>query len=370
MRLVLMLMVAVLMASGCTQPGQPGQDAHGTWPDDNESGGYLDVVIESLLTAPGEGWHCGSFKLNSSLAGREGINTAVEAARQAGFSFMGMIIDPSWEDADLHLESCERATREGSLCIPGLVVGSCEGWLVAIGVRERIETNQSLEGMIDSIHENDGVAYITHPMQEGNCTEWRRWDISTWDGLAVTSPMTQTRQDDDEALEKWHTLLNNGHHVSAFGEVDIKPFTSTYSLTDMLDSSYQCLYIEDNLTEDSVREALLSGRFYVTNGPVLNFAVNGHGPGEEVNASYGNYVNISLDVSSAAAFSRVRIIKNGVVIQEIGKSLNRYSVNMASIVARDTWFSADVWGGDYTAEYHDFVHAISNPVWIRVVEGA
>jgi len=224
--------------------------------------------------------------------------------------------------------------------------------------------------MIDSIHENGGVAYITHPMQEGNCTEWRRWDISTWDGLAVTSPMTQTRQDDEEALEKWHVLLNNGHHVSVFGEADIKPFTSTYSLTDMLDSSYQCLYIEGNLTEDSVRDALLSGRFYVTNGPVLNFAVNGPGPGEEVNASYGDYVNISLDVSSAAAFSRVRIIKNGVVIQEIGKSLNRYRVNMTSIVARDTWFSADVWGGDYTPEYHDFVHAISNPVWVRVAEGA
>ena len=67
--------------------------------------------------------------------------------------------------------------------------------------------------------------------------------------------------------------------------------------------------------------------------------------------------------------SRVRILKNGIVIQEIGKSLNRYSTNMTSLVAQDTWFSVDVWGSDYTPEYHDFLHAISNPVWVRV-EGA
>jgi hypothetical protein len=363
MRRVLLLLAAVLMASGCTQT-QP--DINDTAPVFNESVAS-QPGIETIQASPGQGWHCGSFKFNSSLAGREGINTALDAARQAGFSFIGMVISPSWEDADLYLESCEQATGAGFLCIPCQVVGNCEGWLVAIGVRERIE-NSSLEDMIDFIHEKGGVAYITHPMQAGNCTEWRRWDIAGWDGLAVVSPMTQTRQDDEEALEKWHVLLNNDHHVHAFGETDMKLFTSRYSIVNMLDSSYQCLYIEGNLTEDAVKEALLSGRFYVTNGPVINFTVNGYGPGEEVNASYGDYVDIFLDVSSAAAFSRVRIIKNGVAIQEIGKSLNRYRANTTSIVARDAWFSVDVWGGDYTPEYHDFVHAVSNPVWVLVEE--
>lgn len=95
---------------------------------------------------------------------------------------------------------------------------------------------------------------------------------------------------------------------------------------------------------------------------------NETGPGEVINVSYGSDVNVSLDVSSLVAFNRIRIIKNGIVIQEIGKSLNRYSLNLTTTIAKDTWFSADVWGGDNTPEYHDFVHAISNPVWVNVEE--
>ncbi len=360
-------MVAVLMASGCTQPGQPGNGAHDGLPGADVSGGQQATETGPILTAPREGWYCGSFKLDSDIVNSR-MDTAVEAARQAGFSFVGMVINSSREGADLHLDSCRQATGAGFLCIPCQVVGNCEGWLVAIGLEGPIDANQSLDGMIDFIHTEGGVAYITHPMQDGNCSEWRRWDISTMDGLAVVSPMSQTMQDDEKAIDEWHVFLNNGYRMHAFGETDTKPFTSTYALSNMLDSSYQCLHIEGNLTRESVIDALLSGSFYVTNGPVLNFTVNGHGLGKMFNVTYGEEVNISLDVSSADAFSKVRIIRNGVVIQEIGKSLNRYTANMTSIIARDTWFSVDVWGGDYTPEYHDFIHAIANPVWVHLAE--
>jgi hypothetical protein len=362
------LLIFILLSSGCTQTEQSDRESDTSGYQENETGPEETDDIEPLQAGPGMGWYCGSFKINGSLVGYDQIRPAKEAAKQAGFSFIGVVINHSEDDADLLMAACEDANELDFVIIPGQVIGNCEGWLVGIGTREKIESGQSLDSMIDQIHEQGGVAYITHPKQKKNCSEWKRWDIPGWDGLAVVSPMTQTRQDDEEALERWHTLLNNGYKKYAFGETDIRPFSSIYNLRNMLDSSYQCLYIEGNFSEDSIKGALRSGRFYITNGPVLNFTVDGYGPGEVINASYGEEVNISIDVSSLSAFNRIRIIKNGIVIQEVGKSLNRYSMNLTSTIARDTWFSADVWGGDNTPEYHDFVHAISNPVWINIEE--
>jgi hypothetical protein len=365
-RIIPVLLIFILLSSGCTQTEQLEKEGDEEENQENLTSPEETGGIEPLQVGTGEGWYCGSFKVNGSLVGYDQISPVKEAAKQAGFSFIGVVINLSEDDADPLMSACEEANEINFIIIPSQVVGNCEGWLVGIGTREKIEPEQSLEGMIDQIHEQGGVAYITHPMQEKNCSEWKRWDIPGWDGLAVVSPMTQTRQDDMEALERWHTMLNNGRIKYAFGETDTKPFTSIYGLRNILDSSYQCVYIEGNFSEVSIKEALRSGRFYVTNGPVLNFEVNGYGPGEVFNASYGEEVNLSLDVSSLSAFNRIRIIKNGIVIQEIGKSLNRYSINLTSTIARDTWFSADVWGADYTPQYHDFIHAISNPIWIDV----
>ena len=350
---LILVMLAVIFASGCTS--QDG--TRDLPPAENQT--HDNTTIQHL---PGDGWLCGSFRVNGSYAASR-MDIIIEAAKQAGFSFFGMLIEPEKPE---QLEACRRAAASGILCIPSQETGNDEGSLVAIGISGMIPDNQSLQGMIDHVHEGGGVAYITHPMHSGNGTSWKRWDISDWDGLAVVSQMTQTWSDDEKAMEKWHVFLNNGHAKYAFGETDTRGFMSTYSLRNILDSSYQCLDIRGNLTEDSVKQALLEGRFYVTNGPVLNFTVNGRGPGQEVHAEYGEEVEIFIDVRSDFAFSTVRILKNSEVMQEIGRSLARYNATMKSTVVGDTWFTAEVWGNDYTPEYHDFVHSFSNPVWVRI----
>jgi hypothetical protein len=350
---IIPFMLAVMLASGCTS-----QDGTTDLPP-AENQTHDNTSIQHL---PGDGWLCGSFRVNGRDAASR-MDMVIEAAKQAGFSFFGMLIEPERPE---QLEACRSAAASGILCIPCQEAGNDEGSLVAIGISETIPDNQSLQGMIDRIHEGGGVAYITHPMHSGNGTSWKRWDISGWDGLAVVSPMTQTRPDDEKAIEKWHVFLNNGHAKYAFGETNTRGFTSSYSLRNILDSSYQCLDIKGNLTEDSVKQALLEGRFYVTNNPVLNFTVNGRGSGQEVHAEYGEEVEIFIDVRSDSAFSTVRILRNSEVIQEIGRLLMRYNATMNSTVVGDTWFTAEVWGNDYTPEYHDFVHAFSNPVWVRV----
>ena len=373
MRIALALMIIVLLASGCTSPDNEGTaaQANESIPDtvadtpqhDNEVHGIQEPLQESL-NFHGEGWHCGSFKVNGDMVSSSPY-VLKEAAMDAGFSFIGMLINFSADEASQQLGVCDFLTDSGFLCIPAQLWGS-DGNLVVIGLREALPGNISIEGAINQAHRNGAVVYITRPMSDSNETSWKRWDITTWDGLAVVSPMIQRRQNDQEAIAKWHNLLNNGHVKYAFGETDIREFSNTYGLRNMLDSSYMCLHADGNLTEDSVKESLLSGRFYVTNGPIINFTVNGIMMGGEINASYGDDVEIYLDVSSMSVFNTVRVIRNGIVIQEIGKSLNRFTTNLSSTVVSDTWFSVEIWGIDTTPEYHDFVHGISNPVWVRV----
>jgi hypothetical protein len=348
----LILIITVLLVSGCTATNAPNETQ-----SNNTSQNHSPQIQEPL----GPGWHCGSFKLNGTLASKR-VGLVIEAARQAGFSFIGMVVDPNKTG---QLDACRQMKESGLLCIPCTEAGNSEGSFIAIGVSESIPSNQTLDEMIDHAHNLGGIVYITHPMGTGNRTPWKRWDTS-WDGLAVVAPMTQSRLDDQKALERWHILLNNGNRKYAFGETETKAFSTVYGLKNILDSSYQCLWIERNLTADSVKEALSDGGFYVTNGPRLEFTVNGMGPGEDFNVSYGEEVEILLKLSSDSAFNTIRIIRDGIVIQEIGKSFIDYNTTLNSTIVKKTWFAAEVWGGDLTPEYHDPVHAISNPVWVGV----
>lgn len=349
--LVFLGVMLVILSSGCAVQDSPGDNGSQVT---NES-----VVSQELPSGPG--WFCGSLKVNGSLiTGRTGM--AVDALEQAGLSFMGMLIDPVHPE---QLDTCNQITSSGKLCIPSQTAGNNEGDIVAVGIHGELAMGQELEEMIEQAHSLGSVVYITHPMSSGNRTPWKRWDITSWDGLAVVSPMTQKRDDAQRAIDKWHNFLEKGHRVSAIGETDTKPFNTAYGLRNTMDSSYQCVWLEGELTEESVKKALVSGRSYVTNGPRLDFTIDGSGMGSTVNVSYGDEAELRLWITSDSTFNTVKIIRDGDVIQEIGKSGIRYNTTLKSTVLGESWFSVEVWGGDTTPEYHDFIHAISNPIWVN-----
>ncbi len=356
MRSVLLAVLALVIASsGCSThaPQEIGPDA-----------GNLSINETGFaFSGAGPGVHCGSFSVNASMvASRPGMFT--DALRRAGFSFVGLVMDTG---NPRHIQLCGQLIRSGILCVPCQEAGDEEGRFVAIGARNAINLNQSLEDMLQEASDQGAVSYVTTPMASDNKSSWKRWDIQGYDGLAVVSPMSHDRGDSEEALSRWHGLLRNGRKKHAYGESTIKDFSSTHELAGMLGSSYQCLILRENLSETSLKSALMKGSFYITNGPEINFTVDGHGPGESLNVTYGSEVELSLEVSSLSNFNRVRIIRNGEVIQEIGKTFLTYNTTLNSTILRDAWFTAEVWGNDYTPRHHDFVHAMTNPVWVSSV---
>jgi len=373
--LYLLMILGVVLVSGCTQAGTETQTGPPDMTSDDGSG------LDDLENTSGEneenslplgpdgsdiGKHevCGALKVNYSVA-RYKIDSLAEASKQAGFAFVGLLVNYVEIDQDEFMEDCLRLTDLGILCIP-VQEHKDNGTLSVFGVFEPLPEDIDMAGMIDHAKNNSAFSFISRPTNNDNMTRWKRWDITSWDALAAMSPMTQRLNEDELAIQKWHVFLGNGLRRFAVGETDVKHFSSTYEIRNMIDSSYQCVLLNESFSRQSLTEALMKGRSYVTNSPHVEFTVNKQAIGSEINATYGEEVELYLKVESLTVFNRVMILRNGVVIQEIGKPLNRFTTNLTSTVVKDTWFTAEVWGTDSTTDYHDPVHALTNPIWVNV----
>jgi len=90
-------------------------------------------------------------------------------------------------------------------------------------------------------------------------------------------------QANEAGLHVWHHALNNGFHITAVGGED--------SITNMhrralIGQNRAFGYIGPKLTWEGWIDAIRKGRMFVTNGPLVEFDVNGQISGEEVRLPY------------------------------------------------------------------------------------
>ena len=116
---------------------------------------------------------------------------------------------------------------------------------------------------------------------------------------------------------------------------------------------------------ESYLKALKAGRSFVSNGPMLEFEVDGRGPGGVVSVD-GGAVNWVLGVHSALPFESVEIFVNGVVVEtvdgnaEAGSKTYQGSVD----VPVGGWITARVKGENSGWPALDsYLFAETGPVW-------
>ena len=114
----------------------------------------------------------------------------------------------------------------------------------------------------------------------------------------------------------------------------------------------------------SYMEAFKAGRSFVTNGPMLEFTIDGVEPGGVVDA--GKEVSWSLDVHSAVPYDSVEVYLNGAVVWKSGVQ-DSYEGTLTTPVGG--WISVRVRGEGY----HQWpmmdraVFAQTSPIWIGEV---
>lgn len=126
--------------------------------------------------------------------------------------------------------------------------------------------------------------------------------------------MTSARQAVNTA-KVWHRALNSGFRVTASGGED--------SITDLhrtpvLGAARMYAHLGDRLTWDGWVDAVRQGRTFVTNAPLLRFAIDSQIPGGNVHLpAEGGSVEVAANMVSALPVEHLELIRNGEVIETI-----------------------------------------------------
>jgi TolB protein len=163
--------------------------------------------------------------------------------------------------------------------------------------------------------------------------------------------------------DAWYRLLSVG--------VPIAPSAGTDAMVDFfrtmaIGTTRVYVKVAGELTMDRYLAGLKSGRSFVTNGPLLQFTVNGAGPGDVIKPSTGS-TSWELQVASSLPFERVEVLVNGEVVwtgtglTEAGAQTHRGTLTAPA----GGWIAARVHGG-VTAwpamDSYPFAHTA--PVWL------
>jgi len=164
----------------------------------------------------------------------------------------------------------------------------------------------------------------------------------------------------------WHEVLNIGVPLAASAGSDVM---NDYYRTMAIGSTRVYVKPDENLTSESFLGALKKGKSFVSNGPLLEFEVQGKGPGEAVDASAGT-VAWTANVHSALPFERLEIFVNGSVVDTLdGNPAPGSKTYQGSLqVPAGGWVTARVLGDNAGWPALDsYLFAESSPVWFGEV---
>ena len=137
----------------------------------------------------------------------------------------------------------------------------------------------------------------------------------------------------------WHRALNCGFRVTASGGEDS---ISDLHRTPVVGAARMYAYLGDQLDWDAWVEAIRDGRTFITNGPLVQLAINGEIAGAEIRLpAEGGSVEVSARMDSAFPVERLELIRNGEVLEQIPLRAGGLSgaVRKRIEVTRSGWYT-------------------------------
>ena len=222
--------------------------------------------------------------------------------------------------------------------------------------------------VLDFAHGHGGLGFYVHPVSSPDPFSEIGW------GNVPVELVADAVMGDVDALEimclwssfegtaaLWHRLLNLGVTMAPSAGTDV--MLNLYR-TMAVGTTRVYAYTGAELNWPVYLEALREGRSFVTNGPLLDFRVNGARPGGVTGAGPGEW---TLDLATATAFDTVEILVNGRVvasrsgIASPGRRTWEDDIELPSA----GWIAARARGGETrwpSMDTEPFAHTA--PVWI------
>ena len=313
--------------------------------------------ISFSLAAPG--WYIGDN--HDHTTNSDGAQTPTQMANQAkslGFSYL-TITDHNTIAGKTEIEAQSTSTFIG-ICGDELTRNTPNGHANAYCITSHIDHTLSPQAMIDAVKLNNnrrGFLYINHPCWSP--WQWDDWSVTGYTGLEVWNAYYVGNWNESynkAAFDKWDELNRAQRHLYGMANTDAHAQAE-------LGYGYNMTYATD-LTREEILNSLRTGRFYGTNGPQLNFTINGLMMGSDVEVpSGGGTVTINLSATYGTSnITSVKLIKNysATPINTWNPNNTTWSTTLNNVAAQP---------GDFfrmTVECADTTRfAFSNPIFIK-----
>ncbi|HMF16344.1 MAG TPA: CehA/McbA family metallohydrolase [Gemmataceae bacterium] len=172
----------------------------------------------------------------------------------------------------------------------------------------------------------------------------------------------------EDALD-WYTLLNAGLRIPLLGASRKKTNTTVLGCV----RTYAHLSEPGAFTYKSWIEAVRAGRTFVTNGPILDFTINGHGPGSTVEVpAETKTIHVRAHARSLVPFQRLEVIQNGAVVteQKVADTPAETILDVELPISESGWWAARCWGDHHvqTSICPQPASAHTSPTYVRLGE--
>jgi hypothetical protein len=164
------------------------------------------------------------------------------------------------------------------------------------------------------------------------------------------------------SLSDWYRYLNCGYMVAAVGGTDKMSASTAVGTV----RTYARIQEGQPFTYPQWMDAVRRGHTFVTYGPLLDMAVDGHPMGSRIEMSgTGGHVDVTWEVASVTVpMSRVDLIVNGEVRESVSVAPDRASGQWSVPIQESAWLALLVRG--HYADQPEIVAAHSSPFMIDV----
>jgi hypothetical protein len=210
-------------------------------------------------------------------------------------------------------------------------------------------------------HEQNGVVVIPH-FPAPRCEHAATIVAGDADAVEMTSWGNYFDGIDPYSLADWYRYLNCGYFVAAVGGTDkMSASTAIGTIRTYAKLGKDCAF-----DYDSWKEAVRRGNTFVTYGPLMELAVDGHLPGDRITMSIsGGHVDVTWQVASVTVpMSKVELVVNGEIRERRSVASWEDQGSFRVRLDKSSWLALLVRG--HYRDKPEIIAAHSSPVMVRL----
>ncbi len=318
-------------------------------------GNYVEGQWTKLFSN-GAGWYSADMHNHDTYSVSIGVypvGDMAEAAMAKGLDVLGLTDYNSLSQS----KRCRASSTAESMCIPAQEIANrCFAHANAMFIHKTVCEFTFPQHWINEVHRQGGMFFINHPYL-GTIQRWRDFNVKGEDGIEVLNgfkiPMDPVNV---RAFDKWDELNRKGLHLYGIADSDAH---SAYAVGKYRDYVYAASF-----TLSAIEQGFRMGRFYVSNGPMLSFTIDGEPMGSTVTINPGQSIHIGLAYlphaqcpEGAMDFQKLILFRDGYIL----KTFDNPSEAYVYTPDRSGFYRMEVFtnrGG----------FAASNPIWVNVVK--